>query len=1031
MKYKILSGFNCRLSLNVILSITMVFICFLQAYAGAHLKDINPPNDYIIGTLVTKKDHKINGIVTDKNEKPLIGVTVKIKNSSRGTVTDNSGKFSLEVSNKDILIVSYIGYQTQEIIIGNNDYITVKLTPVSSRLNQVVVVGYGTEKKVDLTGSVSSIGGKALTDRPATSPGALLEGHLPGVFINQPSGIPGQTPSILIRGVGTMNNTTPLVIVDGLESSMSDINPEDIASISVLKDASAAAIYGAAAANGVILVTTKRGSLGKPKVSYNAYFGKQQATRLPHNLNSYQYATLINEADKNVGIDTTYTQAEIEKYKNGSDPYNYPNTNWLGLLLQGSGFTQDHSLSFSGGSSAAKYRLSLEYYDQLGLMERTYHKRYNVRFNENSKISNWLSISLSTGLSRNVVSSPTSPFGGGSGLSEFFRQANMIPPNIPNKTKDGGWNYWSNGNPIAWMENGGSDTYYETHALGSVSGIITLMKGLTLKGVAGIDFNTSLEHYHVKEITYFDGFTQGPNSVSENYNRYQNIILQGLLNYQKSIGKHNIKLLLGVERQSSSSQGLGAFRKDFPSNDISQLDAGSTDGWSNSGSEDQDKLGSYFGRLNYNYEGKYLLEANVRRDGSSRFAPEKRWGVFPSVSAGWRISQEGFLKSVSWLDNLKLRASWGQLGNDNIAYYQYISTITLGQNYPFGGVENDGAATTVADNPDITWETTTELDIGLDADLFHNGLLSITADYYNKLTNNILTSIPVSAIFGLGAPIVNGGAMRNRGIEVILSHKNSLGAFTYGISVNASYNKNVVTKYATPSKGSTIRQVGIAWNSFYGYKWIGYFASDAEAQKLPHQPGLPVMAGDLRYKDLNGDGVINADDRTVLGNTIPEFIYGFNLNLGYKNFDFSLFCQGVMGNYKMIGNDLSWPFTEGGNGVVAALDRIIVQNGQVIKYGHMPVTRPNGEQNLNNVMSSFLVHNASYLRLKNVQLGYTFPLSWLKREGISHIRVYLSGENLLTITKFPRAADPEATNGDMSYDYPQVMFYTAGFNINF
>jgi TonB-linked SusC/RagA family outer membrane protein len=418
----------------------------------------------------------------------------------------------------------------------------------------------------------------------------------------------------------------------------------------------------------------------------------------------------------------------------------------------------------------------------------------------------------------------------------------------------------------------------------------------------------------------------------------------------------------------------------------------------------------------------------MRRDASSKFARGHRVGWFPSVSGGWRVSQESFMKNISWISNLKIRGSWGQLGNNSVPNYYYYQRIKLGQNYNFGGEVADGAAQTVPNNIKLSWEKTTELDLGLDIDLFQNKLLSISADYYNRYTTDILTGIPVSMVFGLPGPIGNAGAMRNKGIELLLEHSNTIGDFQYSVSINGAYNDNKVEKYANPSKGDLIYAEGISWGSFYGYEAIGQYQTDAEAAASAHVEGAPVKAGDLIFKDQNNDDKIDGDDRVVLGNSIPKITFGFNLNLKYKDFDFSAFFQGASKVYRTLGNETFWAF-DPNNALSMHLDRTIVENGKVVKQGYYP--RILTTEKHNQVLSSFSVLDASYLRLKNVQLGYTLPATWLKVVNISKARLYVSGQNMLTFTKFPKSFDPELGSGSANGSYPQVKFYTFGIDLTF
>jgi TonB-linked SusC/RagA family outer membrane protein len=894
-------------------------------------------------------------------------------------------------------------------------------------LEEVVVVGYGTQKKVNLTGAVATVTGAELSGLPATSVANMLQGKLPGAVITSTSGQPGREgTSIRLRGIGTMNDSSPMVLIDGLEASMDDVNPNDVENISLLKDAAAASIYGTRAANGVILVTTKRGKSGKPQLTYNGYFGWQKALGLPEHLSSADYAELSNESRLNEGGNIIYSQEEIEKYRNGSDPDNFPNTDWIGSLLQGSGLTHNHNVSLNGGSESTQYAVSLAYYNQEGLVKNSSHDRYTVRINLDSQVKSWLSFGVNSSLSHRKIVRPKASYLGGE-MSMFFSQANRIPNTYVNKYSDGTWGRHIDGNPNAWIEAGGNATSCYSHALGSVFGEVKIMEGLTLKGVAGLDYSIDDGKNHIKEITYGDGSIQGPNSIEDFLTRQMTVTMQGLLNYEKQIGLHSFKGMLGVSREAYTQHATTAYRRDLPSNDLTELNAGSTNGWSNSGSALEARIGSYFGRINYDYAGRYLLEFNLRSDGSSKFAQGRRWGTFPSVSAGWRLSEEAFMRNIEWLDNLKLRGSWGKLGNHRISDYQYLAKIALGQNYNFYGSVVDGATQTSANNPLITWETTAETDLGIEFGI-RNGLLTGSVDYYDRYTDDILAVVPITYIYGLGAPVSNAGAMRNKGVEITLGHSNRAGQIQYGLDGYVAFNKNRVEKYPNPSKGSTIREEGYSWDEFYGYECIGIFMSDEEAANSPVH-SVYAKAGDLKFKDQNGDGKIDADDRVTLGNTMPNVTYGFNLNLKYRDFDLSGLFQGAADVFRTLDQQSMWAFYNGSNPQYKHLDRTMVENGKVTQLGYLPRTLVS--QTHNRVMSSFLVLDASYLRLKNLQIGYSLPSKLLGKLDISRARVYVSGQNLFTITGMPKDADPEVSNGGASSSYPQIGIYTIGLDITF
>lgn len=968
---------------------------------------------------------RVNGRVIDSTDgSSLSGVTVSVKGNPVKTITDNLGNYSLNIPLPAVLTFSYTGYLSNEISVESQGTINVSLSREIYKLGEVVVVGYGTQKKVNLTGSVASIDGDKLANRPITNISSGLQGQLAEVTVIQQSGQPGRDNGIIrIRGVGTMNDAAPMVVVDGIVSSMDDLNPNDIESISVLKDASAGAIYGSRAANGVILITTKRGKAGTPKVSYSGYAGWQELTNLPEYLDSYNYALLLNEGLKNEGKPERYSSEEIEKFRTGSDPENYPNTDWIGLLYQGSGFQQSHNLSVSGGAAASRYLLSLGYLDQIGLIKNTNSDRYNVRFNLDSKVSKAFSIGITSSLSQQNINDPAG-VATRSGIGELIRQANRIPPTFLNKFSNGTWARHIDGNPIAWAEDGGLRTDKVSHVLGDVFGELNIIKGLKLRGSAGIDYYSLDGTTHLKDITYGDSSYQGPNSVSDNIGRSTRTILQAILSYQKNLGSHNLNALIGSSREAFRFDQDNGFRQNLPNNSLTELNAGASLGMTNSGYSYETRLGSYFGRINYDYEGKYLVEVSLRYDGSSKFAEDKRWGLFPSFSAGWRISEEAFMKSITVINNLKIRGSYGAVGNNSTGDYQYIPKIELGQTYPFGGVITSGAAQLSAANPNLQWEKSTTFDAGIDLALFDNKF-TFTGDYYNRYTDNILISVPVSSIYGLPAPTVNAGAMRNKGFEFLAGYSNTSGAFSYNASFNIAFNKSKVENFPNPAKGYRIQEEGYAWNAFYGYQYIGKYQTDEEVQNAPKVPGTPVQKGDLMFKDQNGDGKIDGDDRVVLGSDIPGTIYGFNLGLKFKNFDVSVFGQGAGDVYQLLNNEIEFPFLNGAKAQKKHLDRWTPETPN----GKFPVTHVDQTYNYNTI-SSFNTVKSNYFRLKNLQVGYTLPGNILKILKISQVRIYLSGQNLFTISKLDKGFDPES-QVDAQYRYPNVKIYTAGINLNF
>ncbi|MEP7257617.1 MAG: TonB-dependent receptor [Flavitalea sp.] len=977
---------------------------------------------------------EITGKVTNEQDQPIQGVSVQVKGTRIGSVTDISGNYSLNVpdNSSKVLIFSFVGMETQEVTVSRNAMLSIKLKTVQGQEQEIIVRGYGTQKKANLTGSVAAIGGDRIVNRPVTNISVALQGQMPGVQVIGQSGQPGRdVGTIRIRGTGTMNNSDALVIVDGIIGSMNDLNPNDIENISVLKDASSAAIYGSRAANGVILVTTKRGKSGTPKVRYSGYVGKQDLITLPEFLNSYEYATLLNEGLRNQGQAERFSSAEIAEYKKtvdhapDADPVAYPNTNWMDLLWQGKGIQHSHNISVSGGSESSKYLLSLGYLKQDGLIKRNSNERYNVRFNLDSKVSDRLTIGMSSSLSNKKITEPS----GGRDQNTVpwtIVQLYRVPSTYGNKTPDGKWIFFIDGNPISYVEEGGLQNDKMANVLGDVFAEFKILPGLKLRSSAGIDYNNLDRTMHVKDIHYSNGNIQGPNFISDLIDRSTRTMLQSTLNYQKSFGSHNLNVLAGVARESYRFDHNDAFRQDLPSNDLTELNAGSTVGWTNGGYSLENSLGSYFGRVNYDYKGKYLIEGSIRRDGSSKFAEDKRWGTFPSFSAGWRLSEENFIKSINAISDLKVRVSYGTAGNNQTADYQYIPRVALGRNYPFFGQIAPGGAQVSATNPDLQWEKSTTFDVGLDLGLLNNRL-NFTVDYYDRYTDNILIGVPVSVIYGLPAPTVNAGAMRNKGIEFLISHKNHVGKFTYNASANIAFNKNVADKFANPAINDRIRAQGYEWNAWYGYETAGLYQTEDQLQNAPKVPGSPVILGDIMFKDQNKDGVINGSDRVVLGSDIPRITYGFNVGVEYKNFDLSIFAQGMAKVKQLVTYQLLFPFFNGATGVKRTLDRWTPETPN----SPNPATHVDQVHNFSTISNASVI-NANYMRLKNIQLGYTIPQSALERIKVSSIRIFVGGENLLTFTKMWSGLDPEATMS-REYDakYPNVKTYTVGLNVNF
>ena len=988
----------------------------------------------------TLKEVNVSGIVTDaESGQPLQGVTVQVDETPTVTITDKDGRYSIKVpGNNSVLVFTFIGYEKITELVKGRTEINLSLSLIARGLEEVVVVAYGTTKKINLTGSVSSISAKDLENRPITNVTSALQGTMAGVTVTQSNGQPGRdVGTIRIRGIGTLNNSNPMVIVDGVVSSMSTINPEDIASVSVLKDAASASIYGSRAANGVILITTKKGKKGDVKLNYNAYVGKQSATRLPDFVDSWQAATIYNQVQKNEGRPVRYTAEEIEKFKNGSDPDNYANTDWLDLLYQGSGIQQNHYIDMTGGNDKTTFLFSLGYFNQEGVVVHTDNERFTTRLNLSSKVKEKLTVNGNFSYTRGVFQEPVNPYTGD--FSQIFRQANRIGRSVPYKYSNGYYGYIGDGNPIAWLDLN-SPNKNNTHNLNAVvNADLEIIKGLHLKPLLGYRLDISQNQKFIKDIQFYDWKTgnpttyQGPNS-STAYNDFNNVItLQALLDYEINIQNHRIAALAGYSQEYTKYNWLQGYRKDYLNNELGEINAGPNEGQTATGSANELALQSYFGRVTYNYDQKYLLEGNLRYDGSSRFASDNRWGIYPSVSAGWNISREDFFTPLyDVISSLKIRGSWGTLGNQNITgNYPYITTISGGQNYTFNNGIAPGIAPTRGANSAIQWETTEQTNLGLDAG-FLNERLTFSAEYFVKNTSDILLNIPVGAAYGLSAPVQNAGSVQNKGWEFTAGFQDRAGDFSYNINANAAFIKNKVTdlKGTGPIiNGFRFMEVGYPINSFYGYEAEGIFQTQKEVDDHAKQTGGTIAPGDLKYKDQNGDKLINGADRVYLGTYFPKITYGITAGVNYKGFDLSIFLQGAGGVKGFVqGEILGEAGDKVGKPTSILLDAWTADN-PTDKFPR--VWSAYRQNNPLNTPSSFWVRDANYLRLKNLQLGYTLPTKTLARVGIDRARIYYSGQNILTVSKFYKWVDPEAPAGERGYTYPQVLVNTIGINLTF
>ena len=989
----------------------------------------------------------VSGRVTDEIGVGLPGASVSIKGTTTGVITNLEGIFAISVEDPGaVLIVSYVGYISQEITVGDQTELMVTLAPDLVGLEEIVVVGYGTQKKVNLTGSVGNITNEALEYKAVSQVSQALAGEISGVTVEANTGAPGRNQAeIRIRGLGTFSSAgnDPLILVDGIPSSLDNLNPNDIKSISVLKDAASASIYGSRAANGVILLETKRGTSGKMVVDYNGYVGFQKPAKFPEFVESPEYAELFNEYLINSGSGPIYTDEDIAKYRSGEDPDNYANVNhYEDLFTSGSGFQTSHHVSFSGGNENNRYKFSTGYLRQDGLIDKNSFKRYNFLLNVNNKLGEKLDLSVSLSGNTGTIDEPAYPGaaggtmeGSGSGFS-IITGAVRLPVTMPGRKTDGTYGWINEQHPEADMDSESflKDIIY--HFLGNAQLKWSPFAGFSLIGRIGYNLDNSNLSIYNSTMVLDATRTLSPSSLTQERGTNQELVLDLFAQYTKSFNDHNIHVLLGYNQDEFRSESIWGFRDNFPTNSLYQLNAGSADNMQNSGTGYEWALQSYFGRINYDYQGKYLIEANVRYDGSSRFPKENRWGVFPSVSAGWRISEENFFQnSLPWISLMKIRASWGQLGNQRIGNYPYQSVFALGRDYPFGvpSTLHSGAAVVNLANKDITWESTTSFDIGIDMSVFE-GKLNLVVDYFDKTTNDILYSISTSAALGMTPSEVNAGQVSNKGWDFEVIHKNRLGDFSYNVSLMFSAVKNTVEELSTIDEdiGNGLF-VGESLLAVYGYEADGLFVDQADVDSYPTQP-LPGEPGLVRYKDINGpdgipDGIVDATyDRKVIGSRFPKYSYGANLSASYKGFDILAQFAGSGGMERDISSvQLGQAFqNETTPQRWQVEDRWTTENPNA-NASH-PKFSSNGSQYNN---STFWLINASYLRLKNLQIGYSFSSNVLRKIKISRLRLYVNAYNLFTIDNFYKGWDPEPTNPGINSFYPFTSVYTVGVNVSF
>jgi len=991
---------------------------------------------------------KVTGVVRDMQGQAMPGVTVTLKGTTNAVSTNNDGKFIINAPADGVLILSFTGFTTKEAKINGKTNLDVVLRSTTKALDEVVVVGYGTQKKADLTGAVSTIKSDVLDDRPITDASQALSGTASGVWVNQSSGQPGSDGgNILIRGEGTLGNSYPLVIVDGLISAMGDVNPSDIASITVLKDAASAAIYGSRAANGVILIQTKNGKKGPPQFDFTTSFGSQKATDLPQQVtNSIQYMNLYNQALANQGQPAFFSPATISQYQAGENQGGpnasliYPNNDWFSMIFKPA-YMNDNNLKISGGSDATQYLVSFGYLNQDGIVKNDNSKRYSALVKVNSRISKAVDFGVNLNLFR--WDQNQSWYGGSNAmLSEVMRALPMYGTYTPNGEYAGTWVNVINAqinNPYAMVDEGLNQGLYNT-INGSGFFNVEPIKGLIWNVTGGINYDDGQGELFDPLIYVFNPLTEAQQSqvgngsvtrsLTDSYNNDMRTTLYSTLTYTKTIATdHSITALVGYNQEQYTQRSFSAYEEGFQTNTLTELNAGSINPQV-AGTSSAYAIRSYFGRLNYAFKDKYLLEANIRDDGSSRFAADKRWGFFPSFSAGWRIIEESFMKDQNIFSNLKLRASWGRLGNDQIGLYGYIPTLNLGRLYDFNSQITGGIAQTVLDNPNITWETSTKKDVGLEMGFFQNKL-SIEADYFNEQRSGILQSLNIPWDVGnLTPPTVNLAGVNNQGWELNANYKQNIGQLKFNAGFNVTHVRNKVTNVLTPQIGSQVIEDGEPIDAFYMVKAIGIFQNQQQVNSSAKPAANTTAPGDIQYQDISGpngkpDGIIDDNDRQIVGKPIPTWTYGANLSASYHNVDVSVLLQGVADVQAYVGGNLYFPFFNG-----AGITTNWVGNSWT--PGNTNATLPrllqyNAPSN-NYMTSSFWLQNASYTRIKNIQVGYTIPQSISEKVKLKYVRVYLDAQNPFTFTKF-QGLDPETALGGSQY--PNMKVITGGLTARF
>lgn len=997
---------------------------------GAPFAAANAASPSVAAVNAVQQNSVAKGNVKDAAGEPVIGASVVVKGTTNGTITDFDGNFELSgVSKGATLEISFVGFATQTITF-NGQAINVVLKEDNEMLDELVVVGYGVQKKANLTGSVASINAEALESRSVASVSAAMAGTMPGVTVIQTSGAPGaQTGSINIRGKNSLNAASPLVIVDGVPGSMNNIDPQDIESISVLKDAASAAIYGVQAANGVILITTKKGKSGqKARVNYSGLVSWASPTAKLDFLDAAGYATLYNEATLNDNPSATlpYSDEDIELYRNGKDPIGHPNTNWYDEVFKKNAMETQHSLSVSGGSETTTYMASVAYLFQDGLSQEKNYERYNGRVNLDSKIAKWINLGINASAYRGINNDEYEGFG------SLLQYSNRISPTTPIYKEDGSYHYSGMQNPVAQQGKTGSQRTMDQQLNANVYVNLTPIEGLSIKGTYSLRHDYRDYRAFKKEYSY-DTFNSGARSGDRRQYNWNWYTTQLLANYMKSFGEHSFNLLAGFEEQEYKYDYLTASRSGGGNNDLDEsLNTLNASTQKNSDGGYETARRSFFGRLQYDYLGKYLFEANFRSDASSRFPKENRWGYFPAFSAGWRVSEEAFVKdNADWLSNLKLRLGWGRTGNEELAsddIYPAVATYTYG-NALLGNSLYTTAYESRYVNNQLQWATVTNYELGIEAGFLDNKV-GFELSLYKKKTDDMLLYLPIQGVIGMSEPAQNAGSVENTGFDLSIFHNNRINKdWSYAINFNVAYVKNEITDMRgtegeDPDNNKFWRLEGYPIGSFYGYVAEGLFKTQEELDTHPKRTGREKL-GDIKYKDLNDDKKIDAADREVIGKNFPTWTGGLNVAVYYKDFDFSMLWQGAFDVDAYYTGEAAYAFYNSGKVLTKHMDRFHEVNNPNGNFPRLSLSDQNNYQT-----SSFWLEDASYVRLKNISLGYNLPKSLLTKFGVEKAKVFVSGENLLTFSGLD-GLDAESPSDTRGAFYSNVKKVSLGLKVSF